>query len=102
MQCILYGILNDEKYKKMHDISRRVYDPNGIAPTIHCVGGGNLEPKIAVNSSKGYEVYLIEDFYKDRPTPNRVYENYAPSLRADREGLKVVYILHGNTESKSR
>ena len=51
MQCILYGILNDEKYQKMHDISRRVYDPNGIAPTIHCVGGGNLEPKIVENNS---------------------------------------------------
>lgn len=39
-ELILYGILSDEKYKKMMDISRRVYDPNGIAPTIHTSGGG--------------------------------------------------------------
>jgi len=45
---IIYGILSDAKYSKMHDISRRVYDTQGIAPTIHCVGGGNLEPKIVV------------------------------------------------------
>ena len=47
MQCILYGILNDEKSKKWIDIMRRVYDPEGIAPTIHTAGGGNMEPKIA-------------------------------------------------------
>lgn len=24
----------------------RIYDPGGIAPTLHCCGGGNLQPKI--------------------------------------------------------
>lgn len=41
-KCVLAGILNDEKYAKMQDISRRVYDTDGIAPTIHCAQGGNL------------------------------------------------------------
>jgi hypothetical protein len=39
-------------------------------------GGGNIQPKI------------IEDFYANRPT--RVYEEVAPTIRAEREGLKVI------------
>ena len=35
------------KFAKMHELSRRVYDIDGIAPTQHCNGEGNLEPKIA-------------------------------------------------------
>lgn len=31
---------------------------------------------------------IIEDFYKSRPT--RLYEEYAPSLRSERQGLKVL------------
>ena len=33
----------------MHDISRRVYEPDGISPTVHCQQGGNTELKIAEN-----------------------------------------------------
>lgn len=31
---------------------------------------------------------IIEDFYKNRPP--RLYEDYAPSLRSERNGLKVI------------
>ena len=31
---------------------------------------------------------IFEDFYKNRPT--RFYKNYAPSLRSERNGLKVI------------
>jgi hypothetical protein len=30
--------------------------------------------------------YIIEDFYKSRPP--RIYWDYAPCIRADRQGLK--------------
>ena len=40
------GSLNEGKWAKMHEQSRRVYGTEGIAPTIHTCGGGNLEPKI--------------------------------------------------------
>ena len=39
-------MLDDEKWSRMHEQSRRVYDTDGIAPTMHTNGGGNLEPKI--------------------------------------------------------
>lgn len=44
-RCVCVGMLGG-KYEKMHDMSRRVYDPSGCAPTQYTVGGGNLETKI--------------------------------------------------------
>lgn len=48
-QCVQLGELSGEKWDKMHDISRRVYDTEGLSPTVHCQGGGNTELKIAEN-----------------------------------------------------
>lgn len=48
IKCECVGMLGGEKYEKMHDIARRVYDTNGIAPTQHTCGGGNLETKVVV------------------------------------------------------
>ncbi len=48
-QCVQVGEVVGEKWDKMHDISRRVYEPNGISPTVHCQQGGNTELKIAEN-----------------------------------------------------
>lgn len=48
IKCECVGMLGGEKYEKMHDIARRVYDINGIAPTQHTCGGGNLETKVVV------------------------------------------------------
>ncbi len=45
-QCVQVGEVVGEKWDKMHDISKRVYEPNGIAPTVHCQQGGNTELKI--------------------------------------------------------
>lgn len=55
---------------------RRVYDPEGLSPTLNSMQGGNRQPKI------------IEDFYINREV--REYEEYSPTLRADRQGLKVL------------
>lgn len=48
-QCVQVGEVVGEKWDKMHDISRRVYEPDGISPTVHCQQGGNTELKIAEN-----------------------------------------------------
>lgn len=48
-QCVQVGEVIGEKWDKMHDISRRVYEPSGISPTVHCQQGGNTELKIAEN-----------------------------------------------------
>ncbi len=41
-----YSLLCGGVIGKMHDISRRVYSPNYVAPTIHTCGGGYQEPKV--------------------------------------------------------
>ena len=48
-QCVQVGEVVGEKWDKMHDISRRVYEPSGLSPTVHCQQGGNTELKIAEN-----------------------------------------------------
>lgn len=50
-QCVQVGEVVGEKWDKMHDISKRVYEPNGIAPTVHCQQGGNTELKIKVEGN---------------------------------------------------
>ena len=46
--CRLFGVLSDDYYRKLKDITRRVYDPQGVAPTVNTFGGGNRETKIVV------------------------------------------------------
>lgn len=41
-----YSTIEGGKIGKMHDISRRAYNTEGLAPAMHCCGGGNTEPKI--------------------------------------------------------
>lgn len=46
-QCVQVGDVVGDKWEKMHEMSRRVFEPDGLAPTVHCAGGGNTELKIA-------------------------------------------------------
>lgn len=72
-----YAMLNGGKIGKMHDISRRAYYEDSVAPTIHTSGGGNQEPKvILLDDTQGFD-------------DTRVYKDYSPTLRAARSGLKV-------------
>ena len=56
--CIQVGTLSGGKWDRMHDVSRRVYSGDGLAPTMHTCGGGNTEPKIveplAYDEQNGY------------------------------------------------
>ena len=61
----------------------RIYDAEGISPTMDSCSGGNRMPKIL-------EPAIVEDFYKSRE--ELIYSEYSPALRADRSGLKVVDI----------
>ena len=74
--CIKAGELSGGKWDKIQEHCRRVYDPDGISPTVHCAGGGNTEPKI------------IDDTYKCREP--RVYSEVAPAIRSEQNQFKVV------------
>ena len=43
------GMLDDEKWRKFNESSRRVYGTNGIAPTVPTSAGGGHVPKIDVS-----------------------------------------------------
>lgn len=95
-KCILYGMITNGVYAKMHDCSRRVYDPSGVSPTIHTVGGGNLEPKVIIKqaTSQGYtecELGGVADLsYPDSKTRRgRVQEGgkICPTITAESNGL---------------
>ena len=53
----------------------RIYDDNGLSPTLTAMGGGERQP------------FIIDDMYKGRD--QRQYDQYSPSLRSERQGLKV-------------
>lgn len=40
------GIMSGGKWDKMNDCARRVYDENGLAPTITTMGGGICSLKL--------------------------------------------------------
>lgn len=45
--------LTGGKWDKTHEQSGRVYDENGISPTIHTMQGGGQEPKVAIGAIRG-------------------------------------------------
>ena len=59
--------------------SNTVYDSRYICPTVTTVNGGGTQQ---------IKVLIIDDLYENRPI--RVYEDYSPTLRSERIGLKVI------------
>lgn len=54
-QCVQVGEVVGDKWEKMHEMSRRVYETEGLSPTVHCAGGGNTEPKIVAMRGRNPE-----------------------------------------------
>ena len=48
----------------------------------------------------GRITYIIEDFYKSRPT--RIYEESSPTIRSERLGLVAVMIEKGEKKDDTR
>jgi DNA (cytosine-5)-methyltransferase 1 len=68
--CAQVGNLTGGKWDKMHDVSRRVYSEDGIAPTLHTCCGGNTEPKVIAGvgekkSNGGTQWYQQDRIYDD-------------------------------------
>lgn len=87
IKCEQIGMLIGGKWDKLHEQSRRVYGVNGLAPTMHTCGGGNLEPKILVPEAtkKGYDTATYGD------SINMVYPN--SKTRRGRVGHGVAQTL---------
>lgn len=76
-KCVVVGSIEEGKWGKVTEMHQRVYSPEGISPTITAQGGGNQEKKI-----------IVDDLYAGRE--KRAYEDTAPTIRSERNGLKVV------------
>ncbi len=90
--------LTGGKWDKTHEQSGRVYDKNGIAPTIHTMQGGNQEPKIFAP-----EVYQLnpstESGGKQPYQHNRVYSTEGVMTTLDTDsGRKSVLIPTNNSK----
>jgi len=105
-----YSQLNGGKWEKLHDIGRRVYSTNFVSPTIHTMGGGNLEPKIVLiddnfitipeATEKGYaEARDGDDVYINRPHQKRgvVQNQMIQTLKTSGDDIGVV--VNGNNYS---
>lgn len=55
-KCKCVGLLTDEKWESKIDYMRRVYDPDGIAPTVTTVTGGGMETKIMEGKSESIRI----------------------------------------------
>ena len=86
-KCVVVGTIDEGKWGNVTEMHQRVYSPNGICPTITANGGGNQEKKI-----------ILDDFYPGRV---RGFVNTCPTLRAGREGLKVVAMRGRNPDNPS-
>lgn len=84
-RCYCIGMLSGEKWDKLKDCTRRVYEPSGLSPTLTTMGGGHREPKIVepldllrIRKLIPLECWRLmdfddEDYYKARDALNNTY-----------------------------
>lgn len=62
-KCVQVGKLQGGKWDKINESCTRVYDENGISPTVHTCQGGNTEPKVMIKNAtkKGYDEAIEGD-----------------------------------------
>lgn len=80
--------LCSERFSKMHDQSRRVYDENGIAPAMHTCGGGNTEPKVSRNNLKIVRKLTPKEAHRLMGFDDEDYEKCKSVGMSDTQGYK--------------
>lgn len=80
--------LCSEKFSKMHDQLRRVYDENGIAPAMHTCGGGNTEPKVSRNNLKIVRKLTPKEAHRLMGFDDEDYEKCKSIGMSDTQGYK--------------
>jgi DNA (cytosine-5)-methyltransferase 1 len=80
--------LCSEKYSKMHDISRRVYSEDGIAPTMHTCGGGNQETKVDRDKLRIVRKLTPKEAHRLMGFDDIDYENCKAVGMSDTQGYK--------------
>lgn len=90
---IVAGNLEGGKWDKQHEQSRRIYSPDGVAPTIHTMQGGGQEPKVVVeDSGKVQQLNNSKESNGKQPyQQNRIYdsEGISPALMREKSDLII-------------
>jgi hypothetical protein len=90
-------MLSGGKWDKLHDISRRVYSGDGVAPTIHTSGGGQQEPKvlepkviggIGEKKSNGGTQWYQQDRIYDNEIAMSVTTGFHPYYKTEEKAVK--------------
>ncbi|MDM1396082.1 DNA (cytosine-5-)-methyltransferase [Myroides odoratimimus] len=92
---VVYAQLRGDKWEKTHEQSGRVYDIEGIGPTLHTMGGGNQEPKVVIHQlpqgkNKGGKHFISPAVTSNAWEQNNLLEvcstqkEYEPPLYNDR------------------
>ena len=85
-----YAMLNGGKIGKMHDISRRAYYEDSVAPTIHTSGGGNQEPKVIVTDQQIVDSIPDSNSYNKRKAQEMLdKKGYLPEFHVPYNSLEV-------------
>lgn len=84
-KLIQVGMLNE----RGNESNRRVYSEEGLSPTLNSMNGGNRQPKIMTTNVCIDDTQGFEKDEEGNVIP-RIYDGYAPSLRALRSGLKTL------------
>lgn len=107
-QLEMVAIANEEKYRKMKDFSRRVYNEDGLAPTIHTCPCGNTEPKVLIKNAnkKGYaEAHEGDNINLQQPNSKtrrgRVGDGVAQTLQTS-DTMGVLVPVNAETDGTCR
>lgn len=80
--------LCSEKFRRMHEQSRRIYSEEGIAPAMHTCGGGNTEPKIEKNNLRIVRKLTPKECHRLMGFDDIDYENCKDIGMSDTRGYK--------------
>lgn len=87
-----FDIINGGRIGKMHDISRRAYHTDEVAPSIHTCSGGNQEPKIVASRGRGEHNKQHLELRKDNLTNTITSvqkDNYVAIKTANKKGYDI-------------
>ena len=89
-KCIQVGNLQGGKWDKINESCRRVYDGEGISPTVHTCQGGNTEPKILEEPS----IQVIGNYMPSNHDASRIVnsDGLAPTVKENHGTVTAVAV----------
>lgn len=92
-----FDVINGGTVGRMHDISRRAYHEDSIAPAMHTCQGGNTEPKVSVSVDVSKTVRASGRGSMDRHTwdvvavPIKTANKKGYDMATDGDGIDLAY-----------